>query len=187
METKTVIYGKNLEISERIENYVSKKVVKFGKFLANIEEVRIDLAHLKTARNADDRYVSQITIRGKGFILRTEERADELSAAFDKSFDKMMRQIERFKGKRGRIHLEKIFVDEAMPVVEPEAPEDDGPTIVRRKKFSLVPMTEAEALDQMQLLGHEEFFIFYNGNTLAVNVLYKRIDGTYGLIETEIG
>lgn len=185
MESKTVIYGKNLEISERIETYVTRKTEKFAKYLNNIEEVRIDLAYLKTARNADDRYVSQITIRGKGFILRTEERADELSAAFDKSFDKMTRQIERFKGKRGRTHLEKVFVDTAVPEVESDIIEDE-PVIVRRKKFALIPMTEEEALDQMQLLGHEDFFVFYNGNTAAVNVLYKRIDGTFGLIETEI-
>ena len=63
METKTVLYGKNLEISERIKTNVTSKTDKFSKFLTNIEEVRIDLAHLKTARNANDRYVSQITIR----------------------------------------------------------------------------------------------------------------------------
>ncbi len=184
METKTVIYGKNLEISERIEDYVTKKTEKFAKFISNIEEVRVDLAYLKTARNAEDRYVSQITIRGKGFILRTEERADELSASFDKSFDKMTRQIERFKGKRGRTHLEKIFVDQGTPESEVEPIEEA--VIARRKKFALVPMTEEEALEQMALLGHEDFFVFYNGNTSAINVLYKRMDGTFGLIETEI-
>lgn len=185
METKTVLYGKNLEISERIKTNVTSKTDKFSKFLTNIEEVRIDLAHLKTARNANDRYVSQITIRGKGFILRTEERADELSAAFDKSFDKMIRQIERFKGKRGRTHLEKVFVDPAAPQAESE-PVEETPVIARRKKFALIPMTEVEALEQMKLLGHEDFFVFYNGNTSAINVLYKRMDGTFGLIETEI-
>lgn len=185
METKTVLYGKNLEISERIKTNVTSKTDKFAKFLTNIEEVRIDLAHLKTARNANDRYVSQITIRGKGFILRTEERADELSAAFDKSFDKMIRQIERFKGKRGRTHFEKVFVDPAAPQAEPE-PLEETPVIARRKKFALIPMTEVEALEQMKLLGHEDFFVFYNGNTSAINVLYKRMDGTFGLIETEI-
>lgn len=185
METKTVIYGKNLDISERIEAYVTKKTEKFAKYISNIEEVRVDLAYLKTARNAEDRYVSQITIRGKGFILRTEERAEELSAGFDKSFDKMTRQIERFKGKRGRTHLEKIFVDQAVPETDVEPVEEEA-VIARRKKFSLVPMTEEEALDQMALLGHEDFFVFYNGNTSAVNVLYKRMDGTFGLIETEI-
>ena len=76
-----------------------------------------------------------------------------------------------------------------MPIEE-EAEEESGelgPAIVRRKRFLLVPMSEMEALEQMSLLGHENFFIFFNANTDAVNVLYRRRDGTYGLIEPEIG
>ena len=76
-------------------------------------------------------------------------------------------------------------LDPAAPQAEPK-PVKETPVIARRKKFALIPMTEVEALEQMKLLGHEDFFVFYNGNTSAINVLYKRMDGTFGLIETEI-
>ena len=72
------------------------------------------------------------------------------------------------------------------PVLE-EEPAELGPVIARRKKFFLIPMDEAEALEQMSLLGHENFFIFYNAQSNAVNVLYRRRDGSFGLIEPEVG
>lgn len=187
METKAVIFAKNMEVSDRVEEYINKKIVKVGKFLPDVDDIKIDIAYIKSARNAADRYVAQITIRGKGYILRTEERADDIFSAFDNSLEKMLRQIERFKGKRGRGRNEKItsLTGEGTIEAETEA-EEEIPVIARRKKFLMVPMNEMEAMEQMQLLGHEEFFIFYNGETSSVNVLYKRHDGTYGLIDSEI-
>jgi putative sigma-54 modulation protein len=187
MDAKPVIFGKNMEVSDRVNDYVIKKTSKIGRFLTDIDDVRIDLAYLKSARNAADRYVAQITIRGKGYILRTEERAEDIFAAFDISLDKMVRQIERFKGKRNRGRGDGTPASEAVPQAEiGEVETEEQPIIARRKKFQMIPMDEMEALEQMQLLGHEEFFIFYNVSTASVNVLYKRNDGTYGLIESEI-
>jgi putative sigma-54 modulation protein len=149
----------------------------------------VELTHLKTARNAVDRNVAQITVRGKGFILRTEERADETHAAFDAALDKMQRQIDRYKGKHahgrgdGRSAAEVVELDE-LPVDETG---ELLPLIGRRKKFVLLPMNEDEAVEQMRLLGHDNFFIFYNANANKINVLYRRRNGTYGLIEPEIG
>ena len=65
--------------------------------------------------------------------------------------------------------------------------EDDEPVVVRRKKFALVPMNEAEAIEQMQLLGHDNFFIFFDADANRMKVLYRRRNGTYGLIEPEVG
>lgn len=187
MDAKPVIFGKNMEVSDRVNDYVNKKTSKIGRFLTDIDDIRIDLAYLKSARNAADRYVAQITIRGKGYILRTEERAEDIFAAFDISLDKMVRQIERFKGKRNRGRGDGTPASEAVPQIETsEVEKEEQPIIARRKKFQMIPMDEMEALEQMQLLGHEEFFIFYNVATSSVNVLYKRNDGTYGLIESEI-
>ena len=125
-------------------------------------------------------------MRGRRFILRSEERADDIFAAFDAAVDKMQRNIERYKGKHWRGRGDGRSVAEVMevPSEEPEPVED---TIVRRKTFELVPMTEGEALEQMKLLEHDNFFIFYNVEKNGINVLYRRRDGKYGLIEPKVG
>jgi putative sigma-54 modulation protein len=190
MALELEIYGKNLEVTERIQDYVTKKVSKLDRYLPGIEEARVDLAYVKSARSAADRQVAQVTVRGKGFILRAEERADDIFAALDTALDKMQRQIERFKGKHYRGRGDGKSTDDVAvaPVVEEEEETNElGPVIARRKRFVLVPMDEMEALEQMSLLGHENFFVFYNANSRAINVLYHRRDGTYGLIEPEIG
>ena len=104
MTLEVEIYGHNVEVTERINGYVTKKVSRLDRYLPGIEEARVDLAFVKSARSSADRQVAQITIRGKGFILRSEERADDIFAALDTAVDKMQRRIERFKGKhyRGR-------------------------------------------------------------------------------------
>jgi putative sigma-54 modulation protein len=181
------IYGRNMEITERIKDYVTKKVSRLDRYLPGIEESRVDLAYVKSARSASDRQVAQITVRGKGFILRSEERADDIFAALDTALDKMQRRIERFKGKHFRGRGDGKSAAEVAPVetVE-EEPEEQLPMVVRRKHFQLSPMNEMEALEQMTLLGHEDFFVFYNADNNKVNVLYRRRDGTYGLIDPEV-
>ncbi len=181
------LYGRNIEITERIRDYVEKKVSKLDRFLNNIEETRVDLAHVKSARSASDRQVAQITIRGRGFILRAEERADDIFAAIDAALDKMQRQIERYKGKRQRGRGDGVSAAEVVAATSEIEEEETAPVIARRKDFTLTPMDEAEAIEQMTLLGHENFFIFYNANTSAINVLYRRRDGSYGLIEPKLG
>ncbi len=189
MALEIEIYGRSMEVTERIKDYVTKKVSKLDRYLPGIEEARVDLAYVKSARSAADRQVAQITIRGKGFILRSEERADDIFAAVDTALDKMQRRIERFKGKhyRGRGDGRPAVEMMLPPVEEEEESGELGPMIARRKRFLLTPMDEAEAMEQMSLLGHESFFIFFNANTNAINVLYRRRDGSYGLIEPEIG
>lgn len=186
MTLEVEVFGRNLEISERILDYVEKKVSKLDRFLTNIEEARVDLAYVKSARSATDRQVAQITIRGKGFVLRAEERADDIFTAFDAALSKMQRRISRYKGKRYRGRGDgKTVLDYVEESLEEETEENEI-RIVRRKQFMLYPMDEQEAIEQMALLGHEDFFVFYNANTNGINVLYKRRDGSYGLIEPEI-
>jgi putative sigma-54 modulation protein len=188
MALEVEIYGRNMEVTERIEDYVTTKVSKLDRYLQGIEEARVDVAYVKSARSAADRQVAQITVRGKGFILRSEERADDIFSAFDTALEKMQRRIERYKGKRNRGRGDGRSAAEVVPEeIYEEESNELGPVIARRKRFFLVPMSEFEALEQMDLLGHELFFVFYNANTNAVNVLYKRRDGTYGLIEPEVG
>lgn len=189
MTIEVEIYGRSLDVTDRMMDYVNKKVSKLDRYLPGIEEARVDLAYVKSARSAADRQVAQITVRGKGFILRSEERADDIFAALDTALDKMQRRIERFKGKhyRGRGDGKSTAEVSPIPSLEEEETGELGALIARRKHFMLTPMDELEALEQMQLLGHENFFIFYNANSNAVNVLYRRRDGSYGLIEPEIG
>jgi len=186
MEFQVDVFARNMDITDRISDYVNKKVGKLDRFLNGIEEARVELAYAKSARNAADRQVAQITIRGKGFILRTEERADDIFAAVDAAMEKMQRQIERYKGKHYRGRGDGTSISDI--VTEPaELEEGQAPVIARRKRFTLVPMDEMEALEQMSLLGHENFFVFYNANTEEINVLYKRRDGSYGIIQPDVG
>lgn len=186
MALKVDIFVRNMDLTDQINDHVTKKVSKLDRFLNGIEDTRVDLAYAKSARNASDRQVAQITIRGKGFILRTEERADDIFSAVDTAIDKMQRQIERFKGKRQRGRGDGTPASEVIPAATlPE--ESEGPVIVRRKHFNLIPMDENEAIEQMALLAHENFFIFFNANTNEINVLYRRRDGSLGLIEPKLG
>lgn len=189
MALEVAIYPKNMELTDRISGYVNKKISKLDRFLSDIEETRIDLAYQKSARNPSDRQVAQITIRGRGYILRTEERSDDIFTAVDLALEKMQRKIERFKGKRSRGRGDGTPAAEVAPETSVAVEEtvietlEEAPTIARRKTFNLIPMDEMEAIEQMSRLGHENFFVFYNANTNSVNVLYHRRDGTYGLIE----
>lgn len=190
MTLEVEVYGRGMEITDRIDDYVAKKVGKLDRYLSGIDDARVDVAYIKSARSATDRHVAQITVRGKGFILRAEERSDDIFSALDMAVDKIQRRIARFKGKRSRGRGDgRTAADVAMQAIleEEEETGELGPVIARRKHFTLVPMDENEALEQMILLGHEDFFVFYNVNTNAVNVLYKRRDDTYGLIEPIVG
>jgi len=188
MTNEVVIYGRNMEITEKVREYAEKKASKLDRYLSGIEEARLDLAYVKSARSADERHVAQITVHGKGFILRAEERAESILPALDSAFDKIQRRIERYKGKhhrgRGRGEME---IEVTQPETEGEEGEEQAPVIVRRKRFMLVPMDEMEAIEQMSLLGHDNFFVFYNINTNTVNVFYRRLDDSFGLIEPEVG
>jgi putative sigma-54 modulation protein len=180
------VYGRNIEVTDRILDYAKKKVSKLDRFLSDIDEARVDLAYIKSARSAADRQVAQITVRGKGYILRAEERSDDVFTAMDSALEKLQRQMERYKGKRQKGRGDGKPASEVIPMVAEEEVDKDRSLIVRRKKFVLTPMDELEALEQMKLLSHEDFFVFFNSVTKSVNVLYLRRDGLYGMIETEI-
>ncbi len=186
MALEVQVYGRNIEVTDRILDYSKKKVAKLDRFLNDIDEARVDLAYIKSARSAADRQVAQITVRGKGYILRAEERSDDVFTALDSALEKMQRQMERFKGKRQKGRGDGKPASEVIPTAPEIEGEEDRSLIVRRKKFVLTPMDELEALEQMKLLAHEDFFVFFNSVTNSVNVLYLRRDGLYGLIETEI-
>jgi putative sigma-54 modulation protein len=186
MTVKVDIFARNLDVDDGIEHFVTQKASKLDRYLSEIEHVRVDLDYIKSAREATDRFVAQITVRGRRALLRTEERSDELRTAFDSAIDKMQRQLERYKGKHYRGRGDGRSMAEVAPLPVNEASEPVS-IISHRKTFELTPMSEAEALEQMKFLGHDNFFIFINVETDSISVLYRRRDDSYGLIEPKIG
>ena len=186
MSSNVDIYARNLEVTPRIRDHVEKKADKLQRFLREIDETRVDLTHVKSARNVADRNVAQITVRGKRLLLRVEERNEDLLAAFDAALDKMKRQIDRYKGKHYHDRGDGRSAAEVTAALTSSEAETGAGSIVRRKHFVVEPMTEQEAIDQMKNVGHENFFIFFNIETGVLNVLYQRRDGDYGVLEPEV-
>ena len=180
-----VIKAKNMKLSSETRDYIEKKTEKFDRFLSVIDETRIDVSREQT-KNSQDRMVIEITMRAHRKILRAEERSGDIMVGVDAAVDKIYRQIARLKGKQlNRWHDHKSIRTEALPISDEEMEilaEENEREIVRVKQFSVVPMNEAEAIEQMQLLAHD-FFVFYNADVGRMNVLYKREDNNYGLLD----
>ncbi len=193
MALEVQIQARDINVTPHLREYVEKKVSKLDRYLPTITEARMELAEVKSARSAADRQVAQLTVHTRGMVLRAEERKDDIFAAVDAVLDKINRQIERYKGKRWRGRGDGAAADTVIPAEELETDSTAEPesapaeSIVRRKQFIVTPMNEAEAIEQMQLIGHDNFFVFLNAATNHINVLYRRHDGNYGLIEPEIG
>jgi len=187
------IKARNIELTEWLQQYVEKKIGKMDRYLPMLEEADVELRR-EGAKNTNHRNVAQVTLRGGRTIIRGEERASDMSAAIDAVVDTLYRQIARYKGKRQRrtrtSQRQAQPPDELPPLpadvlsaLEEEAP----PRIVRVKHFAMHPMDEEEAIEQMELLGHD-FFVFFNVNAGGrVNVVYRRKAGDYGLIDPELG
>lgn len=187
MSNKVEIKVRNIRLSEKIEEHVTKKAGNLDHYLPAIDEVDVQLSHYKAARDVKDKNAVEITAHGKGFTLRSEVRAEEVLAAFDEAFDNLQRQIERHKGKHYRGRGDGKSAAEVVDEVFDEDTGELSPLFAKRKKFTMYPMTEEEALVQMRDLGHDNFFIFFNAETGKINVLYRRRNGSYGLIEPQLG
>ena len=189
MTVRVEIRVRNLTLTDKLEDYITKKASKLDRYLDILEEATMDLRYTKSARSASDRQVAQLTVRGKGVVLRAEERTDDMFASVDAVLDKINRQIERYKGRRWKNRGDGRSAADAAPDLPVASLEEtmSAETIARRKRFQLIPMDEREAIEQMSLLSHDDFFVFLDANTSQVNVLYRRRDGTLGLIESEIG
>ena len=189
-----VLKGKNFIVSDRIREYVEKKVGKLDRYLPDIDETRVEITEEKT-KSAKDRKIVQITLRTNGTILRAEERGEAIYACIDAVTEKIQRQIVRYKGKRidrwqGQINKRKEMEEMGlMPELDPEIldalAEENERKIVRTKRFTALPMDQDEAVEQMELLGHD-FFVFFNADLGRINVLYRRADNNYGLLDPEL-
>ncbi len=180
----------HVELTPRLNSHIEKKTARLDRYMPNLSEVHVELSSQNT-RSAVERQVAQITIRDdRGTILRAEERSNDIFAAIDAVVDKLYRQIKRYRGKRIRDRRSGGGVDENLvgeplpfePEVEEGFDEDEEAVIVRRKRFPLRPMSPEEAIEQMELLGHS-FFVYFDIDEEAVNVVYTRHDGNYGLLQ----
>jgi putative sigma-54 modulation protein len=170
---------RHFDLTDTVRAYVERKVGRLDRYLPDIKAARVELGR-GVRRSQGDVYTAQVTTWVDRTILRSEEMNPDLFAAIDLAAEKVHRQIERYKGKRlQRWHeTKKPAPDAEEPVEEPSA------VIVRRKRFQLLPMTEPEAVEQLDLLGHD-FFLYLDDDTGSVNVLYRRKDGQLGLIRSE--
>ena len=177
------ITGQNIELSPAVRRYIERKLGRLNRHLPNIIAAKVEIVAEKT-KSPQQHYLVQVTLDSSGTLLRGEERGEDLFTAIDKVAAIMDRQIEHYKGKlyeKGR--RSSLTRNEFSEEVETaELPRK----AVRVKRFTVKPMSVAEAIDQMELLGHD-FFLFFNANTEEINLLYRRKDGNYGLIEPELG
>ncbi|HSR33978.1 MAG TPA: ribosome-associated translation inhibitor RaiA [Anaerolineae bacterium] len=178
------IKGKNVDVTDRLRDYVERKIGKLDRYLPSISEAWVELS-TEGAKAAQDRQVCQVTVRSNGTILRAEERSDDMFTSIDTVLDKMYRQIARYKGKRKNRWRSAATAPEPLPLELEEDLEEEPSRIVRVKQFPMTPMHPDEAVEQMELLGHD-FFVFFNADEGQINVLYRRKDGNCGLLQPEL-
>ncbi|MGO0121937.1 ribosome hibernation-promoting factor, HPF/YfiA family [Desulfothermobacter acidiphilus] len=170
------VRGKNIEVTEALRQYVEKRLSKLERFANHLDEAQVVLSLERGQHRVE------VTMNMNGMILRGEEATHDMYAAVDLVVEKLERQIERYKGRILRRRGES-----ATPLAPPlpSSPEKEEEfKVVRVKRFTWKPMSVKEAILQMNLLGHS-FFVFTNADTDQVNVVYRRHDGHYGLIEPE--
>ncbi|HLP88526.1 MAG TPA: ribosome-associated translation inhibitor RaiA [Nostocaceae cyanobacterium] len=185
---KLVIHGKNIEITDAIREYVHQKIEKAVSHFQNITN-EVDV-HLSVARNPriNPKQAAEVTIYANGSIIRAEESSENLYASIDLVADKISRQLRKYKErKRDQKTQAQANSDTLVPETvitdligdrTPELPKE----VVRTKYFSMPPMTMSEALEQLQMVGHD-FYMFCNAETGEINVIYERNHGGYGVIQ----
>jgi putative sigma-54 modulation protein len=173
------VKGKNLEVSESIRTYAEEKLRKLDRHLAPPTQVELELAVEKNPSIASN-HVAEATVWTKGPVLRARETSPDMRASIDQLVDKLERQVKRYRDKRRRRN------HAPGPVVpEPAAPAAAEPLIVKTKQFAVKPMSAEEAVLQLELVGHD-FFVFQDADSGDVNVVYRRRDGNYGVIEPQL-
>jgi putative sigma-54 modulation protein len=192
LNMKLVIHGKNIEITDAIREYVHQKIEKAVNHFQNLT-TEVDV-HLSVARNPriNPKQAAEVTIYANGSVIRAEESSENLYASIDLVADKIARQLRKYKERRQdkkthaqpktEMGLEQSVVSDLIGDRTPELPSE----VVRTKYFAMPPMTIAEALEQLQLVGHD-FYMFRNAETGEINVIYERNHGGYGVIQPRNG
>jgi putative sigma-54 modulation protein len=174
------VKGKNVEVTDSIREYAEEKLSKLERQLADPTRVELELA-VERNPSISQNHVAEATIWTKGPILRAREASADHKASIDQLVDKLERQVKRYREKR-RSRRQQV---PAAELPEDAIPIEEEPRIVKSKQFAIKPMSPEEAVLQLELVGHD-FFVFQNADSGEVNVVYRRRDGAYGLIEPQI-
>lgn len=172
---KLTVRGKNLEVTDALKEHVKKRVGKVDKYFDVDAEAQVTLSVERGIHKVE------VTVLINGLILRAEEGTNDMYASIDLVVDKLERQIAKYKTRINRKARQSggIRAVQDLPKVEED---NEEPKVVRTKRFAIKPMPVEEAILQMNMLGHD-FFVFANAQTDDINVVYRRKDGNYGLIE----
>jgi len=173
------VKGKNVEVSDSIRRYAEEKLRKLDRQLHALTQVELELRVEKNPSISENQ-VAEATIWTKGPTLRAREASTDMKSSIDQLTDKLLRQVEHYRAKRSRRQVRGNGSPPGGSMSTPD--EETGPRIVKTKQFSVKPMSPEEAAMQLELVGHD-FFVFRNDESADVNVIYRRRDGDYGLIE----
>ena len=174
------VKGKNVEVSDTIHAYAEEKLGKLERHLDDATRLELELAVEKNPSIAD-RQVAEATVWTKGPVLRARESSEDMKASIDLLVEKLERQVKRYREKRQRRQSARVVASHA-PAEKATHPDELEPLIVKTKQFAVKPMTPEEAVLQLELIGHD-FFVFRNVESNEVNVVYRRRDANFGLIE----
>ena len=172
------VRGKNVDVSDALREYAEEKLGRLERQLSDATRVELELAVERNPSIAAS-HVAEATIWTKGPPLRAREAAPDARASIDQLVDKLERQVKRYREKR---RSRRGPGDGAIP--EDAIPLEEELRIVKSKQFAVKPMNAEEAVLQLELVGHD-FFVFQNAESNAVNVVYRRQNGGYGLIEPQ--
>jgi len=181
-----IVQGKHIAVTPALREYAEEKLGRITRYFDHVQEAQVVLS-VERRGNLGKAQVVEVSVRGDGVVLRGEEASPDMYASIDLVAEKLKKQIERYRSKfidRWR-HEESRKKTEALARARRAlraGPQE--PQIVRVKRFAMKPMTAEDAALHMELLGHS-FFAFRNASTMEVNVVYRRIDGNYGVIEPE--
>lgn len=187
---ETIFRGQHLHIDDGFRKYAAERLNRLTRYLPMADHAIIDVR--REAKGEEGRFVVQVTINANGTFLRAEERNFDLMVAVDATTDALSQQVKRFKEKKLLRSERRVSKEERLPLGREEEEEEALPPgvelvlgrVVRMKRFSMKPMTEAEAIEQMELLGHI-FFLFEDVDKDSLALLYRRRDGDYGMIVPE--
>ena len=182
---RTIVKGKNIEVSERTRSYTERKLQRLERILDDRSDALVELS-VEQHRSAADSHIVEVTLVIDGRTLRTHAAAVSHQAGVDEVVDKLERRAVDHREKprvRARPEQEKQILRR---IADGTATTDREPQIVKTKRFAIEPMFEEDAATQMEELGHQ-FFVFVNAESERVNILYRRNDGDLGLIEPIIG